>query len=47
MNEEYIKGLRKALNLSPENNPLRLLLADALIFGIIAYGWVANAFIIK
>jgi transitional endoplasmic reticulum ATPase len=31
MNEEYIKGLREALNLSPENNPLRLLLADALI----------------
>ncbi len=31
MNEEYINGLREALNLSPENNPLRLLLADALI----------------
>jgi transitional endoplasmic reticulum ATPase len=31
MNEEHIKGLREALNLSPENNPLRLLLADALI----------------
>jgi transitional endoplasmic reticulum ATPase len=31
MNEEYINGLRSALQVSPENNPLRLLLADALI----------------
>ena len=31
MNEENIKNLREALVLSPENNPLRLLLADALI----------------
>ncbi len=31
MNEEYINGLRSALLVSPDNNPLRLLLADALI----------------
>jgi transitional endoplasmic reticulum ATPase len=31
MNEEYINGLRSALLVSPDNNPLRMLLADALI----------------
>jgi len=31
MNEDYVKNLRDALNLSPDNSPLRLLLADALI----------------
>jgi transitional endoplasmic reticulum ATPase len=31
MSEEYINGLRSALLVSPDNNPLRLLLADALI----------------
>jgi SpoVK/Ycf46/Vps4 family AAA+-type ATPase len=31
MNEEHIKNLKEALQLSPENNPLRLLLADSLI----------------
>jgi len=31
MNEEQIKNLKEALILSPENSPLRLLLADALI----------------
>ena len=31
MYTDYIKSLKEALLISPENNPLRLLLADALI----------------